>query len=169
MVHRFDTQTCENDTFACEIHTPECRFLNIFLLRHTQFFRTHAWVWFWHARVHTHACDFHTLHNLKNCRASVVVFPGSHVIFQFWALLHMVNHYHSLWWDGGFWYIFIFKQLIHLILFPLSNELIKALANIKVINHFLVPSCTNIWILCVHASAVQRRCVPYKKKIFEHF
>jgi hypothetical protein len=23
---KFDTQTCENDTFACEIHTPACRF-----------------------------------------------------------------------------------------------------------------------------------------------
>jgi hypothetical protein len=49
---------CANDTFACEFHTPACQFLNIFLLRHAQFFRTHdrvwfshAWVWFWHARV----------------------------------------------------------------------------------------------------------------------
>jgi hypothetical protein len=38
----FDTQTCENDTFSCKTHTPACRFLNICLLRHAQFFRTHA-------------------------------------------------------------------------------------------------------------------------------
>jgi hypothetical protein len=47
----FDTQTCENDMFACEIHTHVCRFLNIFLLRHAQYFRTDAWVRLWHARV----------------------------------------------------------------------------------------------------------------------
>jgi hypothetical protein len=43
--------TRENDKFACEIHTHACRFLNLFLLRHAQFFRTHARVWFQHARV----------------------------------------------------------------------------------------------------------------------
>jgi hypothetical protein len=43
--------TCENDMFACEIHTPAWRFLNIFLLRPAQFFRTHAKVGFQHARV----------------------------------------------------------------------------------------------------------------------
>jgi hypothetical protein len=34
---KFDTQTCENDTFTCEIHMHACRFLNIFLLRHAHF------------------------------------------------------------------------------------------------------------------------------------
>jgi hypothetical protein len=53
-----DTQTCENDPFACDIHTPACQFLNIFLLRHAQFFRTHARVC--SRDFYTRASDFHT-------------------------------------------------------------------------------------------------------------
>jgi hypothetical protein len=30
------------DTQTCEIHTHACRFINIFLPRHPEFFRTHA-------------------------------------------------------------------------------------------------------------------------------
>jgi hypothetical protein len=48
--------------------------------------------------------------------------------------------------NGEFCYIFIFKQLVYLILLPLSNELINALAKIKLINQFLLPSCTNVSI-----------------------
>jgi hypothetical protein len=33
-----DTHMCENETFACENHTHARRFLNIFLLRHVNFF-----------------------------------------------------------------------------------------------------------------------------------
>jgi hypothetical protein len=58
-----DTQTCENTTFSCEIYTHACRFLHIFWLRHAQFFRKPARVWFQYARVwFQHAdCDFRTL------------------------------------------------------------------------------------------------------------
>jgi hypothetical protein len=63
---RVDTQTCGNDTFACEIHTPACRFLNIFLLRHAQFFRTHA-----ECNFDTHECDFST-QSVISTRTSVI-------------------------------------------------------------------------------------------------
>jgi hypothetical protein len=52
---------------------------------------------------------------------------------------------------------FIFKQLIYLILFPLSNELINILAKIKLINHFLLPSCTNVVCNC---AVCTRKCIP---------
>jgi hypothetical protein len=35
-------QTYENDLFACDNDTFACRFLHAFLLRHAQFFKTHA-------------------------------------------------------------------------------------------------------------------------------
>jgi hypothetical protein len=43
-----------------------------------------------------------------------------------------------------FVFLFTFKQLIHLILFPLSNKLINALAKIKMINLFLLLSCVKL-------------------------
>jgi hypothetical protein len=61
--NKFLTQTYENDTFACETHTRECRFLNRFLLGYAHFFKTHASVRFLHKECdfHTLECDFYTL------------------------------------------------------------------------------------------------------------
>jgi hypothetical protein len=59
----FNTQTSENDTFACEIHTKTCRCLKRFSVISTQndWFR-HARLWFLHVecKFNTHECNFHT-------------------------------------------------------------------------------------------------------------
>jgi hypothetical protein len=61
-------QTREKNSFAC-------RLLNIFLLRHAHFFRTHARVWF-----HMFEFVFSTLSVIFTC--SRVIFTRSSVIFK---------------------------------------------------------------------------------------
>jgi hypothetical protein len=67
MSNQFDTQTYENDTFACEIHMHACRFLNISLLRQTIFLE------------HIPKCDFNT-HECDLCMKSMILTRSS-VIF----------------------------------------------------------------------------------------
>jgi hypothetical protein len=82
---KFDTQTCENDTFVCEIHTHACRFLNIFLLRQAKFFRTR--VWFQHAEcdsymqraIFTRSSVFSTRSSVISTRM-IVILTHSRVI-----------------------------------------------------------------------------------------
>jgi hypothetical protein len=92
-----NTQTCENDTFASEIHTPARRFLNIFLLRHTQFFRTHAWGDFetlecdfhtYKRDFHTHECDFDT----NECDFHTLVCVKITLMREFWTKILILKN-----------------------------------------------------------------------------
>jgi hypothetical protein len=69
---KFDTQTCENDTFACEILKQVCGFLNIFLVKYAQFpehtpefhFDMREYDFYTHD---THECDFYTQSATSTC------------------------------------------------------------------------------------------------------
>jgi hypothetical protein len=81
-------QTCENDTFASEIHTHVSRFLNIFLLRYAQCvehtpdcdFNTHNYDFNTHEYDYdTHECDLCTQSKISTRR---VWFPHAEWDFQ---------------------------------------------------------------------------------------